>query len=190
MQRKSLPVLLLLAAAASVGAMSVRESQSASAKLDRITNDQLQAGESVELTDEELNSFLHYEYASELPDGIRGLRVKFQQDIGVITGFADFSKLSAGSSGAGGFLLMMLRGERPFDARVRYVASNGEARVDVESFKVSGREMKGVILDWAVNTYVSPNMEGFELGRPTPLGHNLDEVRLENGKAILTAVNR
>ena len=167
----------------------MRESQTAADKLDRITNDRLTAGEVVELSDEEINSFLHYEYASEMPEGIRGVRVRFEKDIGVVTGTADFSKLSAESSGAGRFLLMMLRGERPFNARVRYVASNGEARVDVESFKINGREMKGMLLDWAVNTYVAPNMEGFELGRPTPLGHNLDEVRLERGKAILVAVD-
>ncbi len=187
--RKILPILLLFAAALSLGAMSMRESQAASEKLDRITNDKLEPGEVVELTDEEINSFLHYEYAEELPDGIRGLRVKFEKDIGLVTGTADFSKLSASSSGAGRFLLMMLRGERPFQARVRYVASGGEARVDVESFKINGREMKGLILDWAVNTYVAPNMEGFELGRPTPLGHNLDAVQLETGRAILTAVD-
>ena len=186
--RKSLPFLVLLAAA-SVGAMSMRESQSASGKLERITNDQLEPGEVVKLTDEEINSFLHYEYASEMPDGVRGVRVKFEKDVGVVTGTADFSKLSASSSGASRFLLMMLSGERPFKARVRYVATNGEARVDVESFMVSGREMKGMILDWAVNTYVAPSMEGFELGRPTPLGHKLDSVRLDAGVATLTAAD-
>ena len=186
--RKSF-LFLIFAAAVSLGAMSMRESQAASEKLDRITNDMLEPGEVVELTDEEINSFLHYEYAEELPDGIRGLRLKFERDIGVVTGTADFAKLSSSASGAGRFVLMMMRGDRPFEARVRYVATNGEARVDVESFKISGREMKGMILDWAVNTYVAPNMEGFELGRPTPLGHDLDEVRLERGVAILTAVD-
>jgi len=181
--------VLLLLAAVSLGAMSLRESQTASVKLERITNDKLQPGEVVELTDEEINSFLHYEYATEMPEGVRGVRVKFERDVGVVTGTADFSKLSNGSSGAGRLLLMMLSGERPFQARVRYVASNGEARVDVESFMVSGREMKGMLLEWAVNTYVAPNMEGFELGRPTPLGHKLDSVRLDNGVATLSAAD-
>jgi hypothetical protein len=167
--------------------MSVQESDSASAKLDRISNDQMEPGEVLELFDEEINSFLHYEYAPEIPEGIRGLRVKFEKDIGVVTGFADFSKLSSSASGPGRLVLMMLRGERPFDARVRYVASKGEARVDVESFKIDGTEMKGPILDWVVNTYVAPSMDGFELGKPIPLSHNLDSIRLEKGVAILTA---
>jgi hypothetical protein len=185
------PLFLLaaLAVTASLGAMSLRESQSASAKLDRVTNDKMEPGEVLQLTDEEINSFLHYDYASEMPSGVRGVRVKFQKDIGSVTGYADFSKLSANASGAGRFLLMMLKGERPFDARVRYVASKGQARVDVESFKVDGREMKGVILDWVVNTYIAPSMDGFELGQPTPLGHNLEEVRLDNGVAVLVAAD-
>jgi hypothetical protein len=185
----SLLALLALAMTASLGAMSVRESQSASAKLDRISNDQLKPGEVLELTDEEINSFLHYDYASEMPDGIRGVRVKFEKDIGAVTGFADFSKMSANATGAGRFLLMMLKGERPFDARVRYVASKGEARVDVESFKIDGREMKGVLLDWVVNTYIAPSMDGFALGQPTPLGHNLEEVTLKDGVAVVVAAD-
>lgn len=189
MKTNRTPLSLALIFAVSAGAMSMRESQSASAKLERVTNDMMEPGEVLELSDEEVSSFLHYDYASEMPQGIRGLRVKFEKDVGVVTGFADFSKMSENASGAGRYVLMMLSGERPFDARVRYAASNGEARVDVESFKIDGREMKGMLLDWAVNTYVAPNMEGFELGRPTPLGHNLEAVRLENGVAILTAAD-
>ncbi|MCB9384718.1 MAG: hypothetical protein H6509_08885 [Bryobacterales bacterium] len=178
---------LALTFAVCLGAMSLRESQSASAKLNRVSNDLMQPGEVLELSDEEINSFLHYDYASELPEGIRGLRVRFDKDIGIVTGNADFSKMSASASGAGRFLLMMLSGERPFDARVRYVGTNGQARVDVESFKIDGREMKGALLDWVVNTYVAPSMDGFELGKPIALSHNLDSVRLDRGVATLTA---
>ena len=185
----SFPLAVSIAAAlglaASLGAMSLRESQSASAKLDRVSNGLMEPGETLALTEEEINSFLHYDYAKEMPEGVRGVRVKFEKDIGVVTGFADLSKMPA--TGATRYLLLMLGGERPFNARVRYVAANGEARVDVESFKVDGREMKGAILDWVVNTYVAPNMEGFELGKPTPLGNNLDQIRLEKGVAVVVA---
>jgi hypothetical protein len=178
-------LLSALVCAVSVGAMSLRESQSAAAKLERVSNSLMEPGEVVQLTDEEINSFLHYDYAKEMPEGVRGVRVKFERDIGVVNGFADLSKMPA--TGATRFLLMMLSGERPFEARVRYVATKGMARVDVESFKIDGREMKGAILDWVINTYVAPNMEGFELGKPTPLGNNLDQIRLERGLAVVVA---
>ncbi|MEZ5362733.1 MAG: hypothetical protein R2748_10450 [Bryobacterales bacterium] len=156
-------------------------------ELNRVSNDLMEPGEVLKLTDEEINSFLHYDYANELPEGIRGLRVRFDKDVGIVTGNADFSKMSANASGAGRFLLMMLSPVNGSDARVRYVGTNGQARVDVESFKIDGREMKGALLDWVVNTYVAPSMDGFELGKPIALSHNLESVRLDKGVATLTA---
>lgn len=183
--------LVLLAAASLLGAVSLEDSDSAAVKLERVTDGELGPGETVDLTDSELNSFLHYEYAREMPDGVRGLRVRFQPDIGVVNAFVDFQKLASNSSGGPGrFLLWMLRGEREVVARTRYVSANGEARVDIESFKVNGREMKGPLLEWLVNTYVAPNMDGFELGEPVELGHNLEQVRLERGKAVFVGAER
>ncbi len=183
--------LTVLAAASLLNAMSLEESKTATAKLERVTEGELEPSETVELTEAEINSFLHYEYAREMPDGVRGLRVRFEPDIGVVNAMVDFQKLASNSSdGPGRFLLWMLSGEREVVARTRYVSSNGEARVDIESFKVNGREMKGPLLDWLVNTYVAPNMDGFELGEPVQLGHNLDQVRLERAKAVFVGADR
>ena len=170
--------------------MSLEEGRSAAIKINKISNDELEGGEEVVLTEEEINSYLHYVYAEELPDGIRGMRVRFREDIANVRGYVDLAKLAENGGGPGGFLLMLFRGEREMDTRVRYVSSNGEARVDVESLKLDGREMKGRLLDWLVNTYVSPNMDGFALGEPTPMGHNIDQIKLEFGRAVVTATER
>jgi hypothetical protein len=49
--------------------------------------------------------------------------------------------------------------------------------------------MKGPILTYLVNTFVAPELEGFKLGEPVPLGHNLEQVRLEAGQAIFIAAD-
>ena len=180
-------VVLALLSAGVLAAFSQEEGRSASEKLERISNDELIPGEEVILSDEEINSFLHYEYAEELPDGVRGLRVRFEPNIGVVTGHVDFAKLSEGGDGPGMFLMMLLRGERHVEAHVRYAASNGMATTDITSFKVNGREMKGKLLDWLVDRFVAPNFDGFRLGEPTPLGHDLEEVRLVRGVALIRA---
>ncbi len=195
MTRKSLSIVGVLAALASASllmAMSVKESDSAALKLQRITDGAIGPGETIPLTDGEINSFLHYAYADEIPEGVRGLRVRFEPDIGVVNATVDFSKVAANSSagGAGSLLLRMLSGEREVEARTRYVSANGEARVNVESFKVDGREMSGPVLEWLVNTYVSPAMDGFQLGEPVSLGHNLDQVKLESGRAVFIGANQ
>lgn len=170
-----------------VSAMSLDEGRAAEVKFDRIARAQLEPGEVVVVTDEELNSYLHYIYADELPEGVRGLRVRFRKDKAHVRAIVDFSKVSAEGGGPGGFLMMFLRGERPVEALVRYVSSHGVARIDVDSFKVDGREMKGTLLNWMLNRFVAPNMEGFQLGEPVDLGNDLEQIRLELGEAVVTA---
>ncbi|MBI1355908.1 MAG: hypothetical protein GC160_16330 [Acidobacteria bacterium] len=181
-----LPLLALLALPA-FGAVSSEASAAAEAKINRILDDELSPGETVTLTQDEMNSYLRYGYAQDLPPGVRDLAVRFEEETGVVTGFADFSKMAAEGDSPGAFLLMMLRGERAIEARVRYTSARGMAQVEIESFKVDGREMQGPLLDWVVNTFVAPRMESFELGSPTPLDHNLEEVRLEPGRAVVVA---
>lgn len=188
MKQSLLPLLLLLAAPWAI-ALSPQAGDAAEAKLDRIMEDELGPGEEVQLTEDEINSYLRYNYAEELPDGVRDLNVEFEPEIGVVTGYADFSKLSAEGDSPSRFLLMMLRGERKFEARVRYIGVRGMARVDIESFLVDGRDMSGPLLTWLVNSFVAPRMEGFELGSPTPLSHNLEEVRLVDQRALITAAD-
>ena len=183
----ALAATLLLSITAALWAVSPEESRSAAQKLDRISLGEMAPGERITLTQGEINSFLAYDYAGLIPEGIRNLRVEFESNTGVVSGRADFSRLGEAQDPATRLLLTMLRGEREFVARVRYSAADGQARADVESFQVDGRELKGPILDWIVQNYVATDLEGFALGEPIPLGHNLNEIRLQAGQAIVVA---
>lgn len=178
---------LLLSSSVALWAVSPEESRSAAQKLDRISLGEMDPGERITLTQSEINSFLAYDYAGLIPEGIRNLRVKFESNTGIVSGRADFSRLGEAQDAATRLLMMMLRGEHDFVARVRYVSSGGQARADVDSFQVDGRELKGPILDWIVKNYVATDLEGFALGQPTPLGNNLEQIRLETGQAIVVA---
>lgn len=183
----SFAAVLSLLIAVPLWAVSLEESRTAAEKLDRISLDEMDPGERITLTQSEVNSFLAYDYAGLIPEGIRDLRVVFESDTGIVSGRADFSQLGAAQDPATRLLLTMLRGEHDFVARVRYVAVGGQARADVDSFQIDGRELKGPILDWIVQNYVATDIEGFALGQPVPLGHNLDEIRLESGQATVVA---
>lgn len=183
----ALAAALLLSSAAVLLAVSLEQSRSAAEKLDRITLGEMNPGERITLTQDEINSFLQYDYAGLIPEGIRDLHVKLESDTGIVSGRADFSQLGAAQDAATRMLLMMLRGEHEFVARVRYVSLSGQAQADVDSFLIDGRELKGPILDWIVQNYVATDLEGFVLGQPTALGHNLDQIRLETGQAVLVA---
>lgn len=188
--RLSLSLCAALAlVAAPLAAFSLEESREAALKLERVTENRLAPGERVELSDSEFNSYIHYQYAREMPEGVRGLRVRFDRDIGVVNAVVDFSKVTEDGDSPGSLLMMLLRGEREVVARVRYTSSRGMGTADIESFQVDGREMKGQLLDWLVDRYVTPNMDGFALGEPAPLGHNLRQVRLDRGAVTFIAEN-
>lgn len=173
------PVVLL--------AVSPAESQTASEKLDRISRSEMNPGEQITLTESEINSFLHYDYAPLIPEGIENLQVGLHKDVAVVSGRADFSQLGPAEDMRTRLLLMMMRGPHAFVARVRYVSSAGQARADVDSLLIDGREFKGVILDWIVKNYVATDLEGFALGQPTPLGNNLEQILLDAGQATVIA---
>ncbi len=183
----ALAAALLFSSTVTLWAVSPEESHSAAEKLDRISLGEMNPGERITLSEDEINSFLQYDYAALIPDGIRNLHVKLESDTGIVSGRADFSQLGDAQDAATRLLLMMLRGEHAFVARVRYVSSGGQARADVDSFLVDGRELKGPILDWIVKNYVATDLEGFALGQPAPLGNNLEQIRLEAGQAVVVA---
>ena len=183
----TLAAVLLLSSAAVLAAVSLEESRSAAEKLERISLGKMNPGEQITLTEDEINSFLQYDYAGLIPEGIRNLQVELHADTGIVSGRADFSRLSDAQDASTRLLMMMLRGEHDFVARVRYVSSGGQARADVESFRIDDRELKGPILDWIVENYVATDLEGFALGQPTSLGDNLEQIRLETGKAVVVA---
>ena len=188
MKRRTFPLAAaLLLSSAALLAVSVEESRSAALKLDRISLGEMAPGEQITLTQDEINSFLQYEYAGLNPEAIRDLHVVLESDTGLVSGRADFSQLGAPEDAATRLMLMMLRGEHDFVARVRYVSSGGQARADVDSFLLDGRELKGPILDWIVENYVATDLEGFALGQPSTLGNNLEQIRLETGQAVVVA---
>lgn len=188
MKRRTFPLAAaLLLSSAALLAVSVEESRSAALKLDRISLGEMAPGEQITLTQDEINSFLQYDYAGLIPEGIRDLHVVLESDTGIVSGRADFSQLGAPEDAATRLMLMMLRGEHDFVARVRYVSSGGQARADVDSFLLDGRELKGPILDWIVENYVATDLEGFALGQPSTLGNNLEQIRLETGQAVVVA---
>lgn len=183
----SLTLALLFSLAPALHAVSLEESRVAAGKLERISMGAMTSGEQIALTESEVNSFLQYDYAGLIPEAIRGLQVQFQSDVATISGRADFSQFSDSQDPMLRLLLSMLQGEREFVARVRYVSSGGLARANIDSLILGGNELKGPILDWIVKNYVATDLAGFALGQPTPLGNNLEQIRLEVGRAVVIA---
>ncbi len=172
-------------AASSPSGLSREKSQSAAAKLQRISSEGMESGETIVLTEDEINSFLLYDYP-EMPEGVRDLQIQFQKDTGIAHAFVDLSKLrSATDSSFSTFWLAAFRGERELTAKCRYTSSAGQAVVELESAELDGTNIPKPILDWLVSTVLAEHIEGVELGRLTPLPHKLRQIRVEPGQAVI-----
>ncbi len=174
-------------ALSATSSLSREKGRAAASKLERISSEAMDSGETITLTQDEINSFLRYDYP-EMPEGVRDLQVQLLKDTGVAHAFVDLSKLQGSVEGSfATFWLAAFRGERELKATCRYTSADGQAVVELESAELDGRSIPKPILDWLVSTVLAEHIEGVELGRPTPLPHKLRQIRVEPGKAVITS---
>jgi hypothetical protein len=187
------PAALVLALVAGVAvssppALSPESSRAARAKIERISSESMKPGEKITLTEDEINSYLKYDYAPEMPQGVRDLRIKLLKDRGVVHAYVDLAKLQSSSEGSFAALwLAVFRGERQLEATCRYTSAGGQATVELESAQLDGTSVPKPVLDWLVSWAIAEHFPNVELGKPSPLPNNLEQIRVEPGQAVITS---
>jgi hypothetical protein len=169
-------------------AESPEASRSAAQKLERISAETLKPGEAVELSQAELNSYIQYDYAKEIPEGIRNLEVTLIKDYGIAEALVDFERLSAvRSSPLATFGASLFRGERKMRARCRFVSADGQGKVEVESVELDGQPLPDFLVEFLVASTVQKHLEDFEVGQPFSLENNLRQIRLEPANVVVVS---
>jgi hypothetical protein len=178
----------LALSSATLSGESPEASRSAAQKLERISAESLKPGESVELSQSELNSYIQYDYAKEIPEGIRNLAVTLIKDYGIAEALVDFERLSAvKSSPLATFGARLFRGERKMRARCRFVSGDGKGKVEVESVELDGQPLPDFLVEFLVASTVQKHLEDFEVGKPFPLENNLRQIRLEPANVVVVS---
>ena len=180
--------LLIAVCLAFFPVISPETSHSAKQKLERIADEKLRPGETVILTQDEVNSYLRFDYASEIPAGITDPDIRLDPDR--VTGAAtvDFLEWQVERGASPGVLLSwLLRGKRRVEAVCHYTSKDGYGQVDVESVKIGGVPLSGAAVAFLIDNLVQPRYPAAVVGRPVQLGLNLKQVRIERGKAVLVA---
>jgi hypothetical protein len=169
-------------------AESPEASRSAAQKLERISAEMLNAGETVQLSQNELNSYLKYDYAGEIPEGVRDLEVTLIKDYGIAEAIVDFEKLSAvKSSPFATFGARLFRGERKMKARCRFVSADGQGKVEVDTVELDGQPLPDFLVEFLVASTVQETLKDFEPGKPFPLENNLRQIRLESANVVVVS---
>lgn len=167
---------------------SPEASRSAAQKIERVLSDDLEPGEQLTITEDELNSYIQYDYAPEIPDGVRDLKVQLLKDIAVVEAFIDLEKLPAVRDSSIAMLTARLfRGERKLRARCRFVSADGQGKVEIDRLELDDEPLPDFLVDFLIASTVQPHLTDFELGKPFPLANGLRQIRLEPGKVVLIA---
>jgi hypothetical protein len=146
----------------------------------------MKPGETVQLSQDELNSFLKYDYASEIPEGVRDLEVTLIKDYGIAEAVVDFEKLSAvKDSPLAMFGARLFRGERKLRARCRFVSADGQGKVEVDTVELDGQPLPDFLVEFLIASTVQETLKDFEPGKPFPLENNLRQIRLEPANVVV-----
>jgi hypothetical protein len=168
--------------------LSAAHSRSAKQKLERIEAGKLRPGETVVLTEDEINSYLRYDYAAEIPAGLsdphlRGEAGRVHGDL--LVDFVEWR--SARGESPGPLVAWLLRGKRRVEVTARWRSGNGRGQVDIESVRIGGVPISPALVTWLIENVVQPRYPEVVVGQPVELGYSLREVRIEPGRAVLVA---
>ena len=189
-------MLLLVAGLVSVAAQgggqpTAEEGQRLAAKLARIIDrgsrdsDRRQR---VVLLEREVNAYLRYQAASQLPQGVaephvtlaRGGRVvaRARIDLDAVAAARERSVLDP---------LSYLRGNLPVAASGVLEARNGTGRIQVESVTVAGLPVPALVLDLLVRFHSRSAAFplGFDLADPFDLPYGIREIHVAAGEAVV-----
>ena len=108
------------------------------------------------------------------------------EDRGVVDADVDLQRVQAAGGAEPSFLIrFLLRGERHVRAHVGFKSADGIGVADVESIVIDETVLRGRILDWLLEQYVTPQVPEFKPGEPFALPSNLKKIRLEEGQAVV-----
>jgi hypothetical protein len=156
-------------------------------KIERIENQQLQPGESMVLTEDELNAALRFEYGPDVPPGIREPKVELLDGFAIVRALVDIAELQRASDGGVGLWGMVFGGERALAARVRPSSAGGRARVLVESVTIDDATISGSLLEYLLAAvFEAPESSGSSADRLVLPG-NLRELKIEPARAVVVS---
>jgi hypothetical protein len=187
MIRRWITLVCLFAALAST-AITPESSHSARQKLDRIAERKLAPGASLVLSEDEINSYLRYDYAPKLPAGVSEPYFRLEPDHVKAGAMVDFLEWQVQKGASPGLLLSwLLRGKRRVEGVGRYTSADSYGRTDIESVKIDGIPISAQAVTFLIENLVAPRFPGAVVGRSVPLDYNLKQVRIERGRAVVVA---
>lgn len=155
-----------------------------SKKLTAITVFKSNSGiEQTEFTEPEIDAFLHDELSQHYPQGLRQIRVRFQENLLLASALVNFDEMHVELNPSVILLLSaFLRGEHSLEVVSKLTTKNGVGRYEILSMKLDGKEMSRLLIDLLLLHYVIPKYPKAQPKRDFNLPFKIQSIELTPGK--------
>ena len=179
--------LAALGAFPALAAVDEEASLSAARKFQRIMAGEVPSGESVNISEDEMNAFLLHHAAPTIPDGIREQKLTFREGGAFIHAEVDLEAASASSEDLPFLMRLLLRGTRTIVVDVDFAGQDGHGAAQVVSIAIDEVELSGTVLEWFLESFAPPELRPYLVGGRTELPEGVQGIRLEPGRAVVVA---
>jgi len=159
-------------------------SETFSKKLTAITVFKSNSGiEQTEFTEPEIDAFLHDELSQHYPQGLRQIRVRFQENLLLASALVNFDEMHVELDPSVILLLSaFLRGEHSLEVVSKLTTRNGVGRYEILSVKLDGKEMSRWLIDLLLLHYVIPKYPKAQPKLDFNLPFKIQSIELTPGK--------
>lgn len=161
-------------------------SETVSKKLASITLLESNSGiDQTEFTEPEIDAFLHYELSQHYPQGLRQIRVRFQENLLLARALVNFDKMHAELDPSVILLLsVLLGGEHSLEVVSKLTTENGVGRYEILGVKLDGKEISRLLIDLLLLHYVIPKYpKAQQPNIDFNLPFKIQSIKLTPGKA-------
>ena len=167
--------------------VSPEASLSAADKLQRLAEGDFESGATVELSEDEVNSYIQFHVAAVVPEGVDDVSVTFREGGAVLRARVDLDKAGTSNESISPLMRLLLQGTRAIVADIDFAATGGSASGKLTSVTVDGAELSGPLLEWFVEALAPAELRPFVMGEEFQLESGVSEIRLGPGRAVVVA---
>ena len=142
--------------------------------------------DSIRMSEQEANSYLHYDLASSFPPGLSQVRVRFEPDRLLSSSLVDFDRWKEGLRTPPNPLVdFLLSGVHTVTVGGTVRGANGTAEFHLETVMLDDMTIPRPIVEFWIEHFLKPRYPGAAVDRPFSLPDSIDSVRVEAGSVVL-----
>jgi hypothetical protein len=188
--RPLLPAVWAQAPEAAPPALSRDAAASAAGKFQKIL-DSSDRGESfgtLRLSEAEINSYIRYDLAHEIPSGLSNVVLRLQPGRTRGTAEVDFDRLRASmKTPPNPLIALFLQGVHELGVEGAISGANGSGEFHLQSVTLDNVTLPEPVVEYLIDHYLRTRYPGVAINQPFRLPYSIEQLTVETGSVRLTA---